>query len=225
MRSDMITATPGTAGAPINEDTEPQQEYANSSSAAPLRLLAGQLQYSLRSIMMKHSPPMPISKTRRKKNMAALQDLGAELVALSDDRLVELELPEFLRDAVLQAQRITGFEARRRQMQYIGKLMRKVDAEPIRARLEAWKSPARGQIAQFKRIESWRARLLREEGALADLLREHPSTDAQHLHALVRDAHREREENRPPRSYRALFQALRNLLAEGSEERGERREE
>jgi ribosome-associated protein len=167
----------------------------------------------------------PISKTRLKKDMAALQDLGAELVALSGEQLAAIDLPDFLRDAVVDARRITGFEARRRQMQYVGKLMRKVDAEPIRARLEAWKSPARSQVAQFKRIESWRERLIFEDGALAELLREHPHADAQHLHALIHDAQREREENRPPKSFRALFQSLRKLLAEGSEEGGERRQE
>jgi ribosome-associated protein len=159
---------------------------------------------------MKHETP--ISKTRLKKDMAALQDLGAELVALSGEQLAAIDLPEFLRDAVMDARRITGFEARRRQMQYVGKLMRKVDAEPIRARLEAWKSPVRAQVEQFKRIESWRERLIFEEGALAELLREYPRADEQHLHALIHDAQRERDENRPPKSYRALFQALRALL-------------
>src|SRR6185436_16804121 len=113
---------------------------------------------------MMQSPPF--SKTRRKKDSHALQDLGAALVALPADRLAEIDLPDFLRDAVMDARRIDGFEARRRQMQYIGKLMRKVDAEPIRARLEAWKSPERAQVAQFKQIEMWRERLLADEVAL-----------------------------------------------------------
>jgi ribosome-associated protein len=97
-------------------------------------------------------------------------------------------------------------------MQYIGKLMRKVDAGPIRARLEAWKSPERAQVAQFKLIEEWRERLLADEVALGDLLREYPQADGRRLEALIRDAQREREQNRPPRSYRELFQALRGLL-------------
>ena len=158
------------------------------------------------------SDDAPISKTRRKKESHALQDLGADLVALPGERLAALELPDFLRDAVMDARRISGFEARRRQMQYIGKLMRKVDAEPIRARLEAWKSPERTQVAQFKRIELWRERLLAEKGALAELVREYPEADAPRFEALVRDTVRERVENRPPRCYRELFQALRALL-------------
>ena len=159
--------------------------------------------------MSESSPP---SKTRRKKESQALQDLGAELVSLNEERLAAVDLPDFLRDAVADARRITGFEARRRQMQYIGKLMRKVDAEPIRARLEAWKSPERAQVALFKRIEAWRDRLICEEHGLAELLRECPSADERTLADLIRESRREREENRPPRSYRLLFQALRALL-------------
>ena len=161
----------------------------------------------------------PISKTRRKKESHALQDLGAELVALSGERLAAIELPDFLRDAVEDARRISGFEARRRQMQYVGKLMRKVDAEPIRARLEAWKSPERAQIAQFKRIEMWRERLLDEENALAELVREYPGADLRQFEDLVRDALQEREQNRPPKSYRELFQALRALVEDMNRDR------
>ena len=157
-----------------------------------------------------------ISKTRRKQESHALQELGAELVGLSSEHLAALELPDFLRDAVMDARRISGFEARRRQMQYIGKLMRKVDAEPIRARLEEWKSPERSQVAQFKRIEWWRERLLADDNALGELLREYPHADLPRLEALVRNTLREREQNRPPKSYRELFQALRALV-EGRE--------
>jgi ribosome-associated protein len=154
----------------------------------------------------------PISKTQRKKNMLALQELGVALVALSDDQLAEVELPEALRDAVLEARRITDFEGRRRQMQYIGKLMRKIDAAPIRARLDAWTAQSRMHTAQFKRIEAWRERLLSEESALAELGREHPHADAKELRKLIDGARRERIENGPPRNYRALFQALRSLI-------------
>ena len=154
----------------------------------------------------------PVSKTRRKQEMTALQELGAELVALSDEQLAGIELPEILRDAVLEAQRITDFEGRRRQMQYVGKVMRKVDAAPIRAWLDAWKSRSRSQTAQFQRAEAWRERLLSDEGALAELLREHPAADARELRKLIQGAHRERQLNQPPRTFRALFQALRAIL-------------
>lgn len=154
----------------------------------------------------------PISKTQRKREMLELQELGVELIALSVDQLAVIELPEILRDAVLEARRITDFEGRRRQTQYVGKLMRKVDAAPIRARLNAWKTQTRTHTAQFKRLEAWRERLLDEEGALAELLREYPQADEHELHRLIRDARRERVQNHPPKSYRALFQALRALI-------------
>ena len=157
------------------------------------------------------------SKTQRKREMTALQDLGAELATLTEERLAAVELPDFLREALTEARRITGFEARRRQMQYVGKLMRQVDAAPIRAQLEAWKSPQRALVAQFKRAEAWRERLMREDGAMDDLLREHPAGDAQRLRLLVHEARGEQDEGRSPRRYRELFRALAALLEQGGD--------
>ncbi len=154
----------------------------------------------------------PVSKTRRKKQVAALQDLGAGLVALSEDQLARIELPERLRDAVMQARRITAFEAKRRQFQYIGKLMRGVEAEPIRAALDAALARSRGEAAAHKRVEAWREQLLADPGAVGELLAEYPGADGRQLRALVRTALRERTECRPPRAYRALYQELRALI-------------
>ena len=154
----------------------------------------------------------PASKTRRKQEMAALQDIGEELVELTGERLDALDLPEILRDAVVEARRISGHEARRRQLQYIGKLMRGVDPEPIRARLAEWKAPERAQVAQFKLAEAWRDRLLHDPAALADFLQRHPSADSASLRGLIEATGRERAENRAPRSYRRLFQFLRTIL-------------
>jgi len=156
----------------------------------------------------------PPSKTQRKKAVAALQDLGAELVNLNSDQLATLVLPENLRDAVAAAQHITKFEARRRQLQYIGKLMRAVDPEPIREQLEAWKAESQRHVARLRNAERWRERLLLEESALQELVGAYPSADTNQLRMLIRNALRERTENRPPRSYRALFQMLRELLGE-----------
>lgn len=164
------------------------------------------------------SDEAPISKTQRKKRVAALQDLGAELVALNDERLATIELPERLRDAVMQARRITPFEARRRQMQYIGKLMRSVDPEPIRVALDVWQAQSRRGTAVFRRVEAWRERLLADPGALAALLAEHPGADAQQLRVLIRNVRSERAAHAPPRSYRALFQLLRQTLEPKGEE-------
>ncbi|HET6492793.1 MAG TPA: ribosome biogenesis factor YjgA [Burkholderiales bacterium] len=158
------------------------------------------------------------SKTQQKKHMLALQDLGAELVALNEEQLASMTLPDSLREAVAAAKRITRFEARRRQLQYIGKLMRTIDAEPIRARLEAWKSSSREHSAQLHRIERWRERLLAEEGALAEFIGNHSHADAQQLRALLRNTQRERTANKPPRSYRALFQFIRATFEQNAED-------
>jgi ribosome-associated protein len=148
------------------------------------------------------------SKTQRKKQMHDLQALGAELVELNERELASIELPERLLDAVNDARHMTKFEARRRQLQYIGKLMRDVDPEPIRKRLASWKSVSRAHTARFQRLEQWRTQLLEDESALAELLRQHPGIDATRLKALVREARRERETAQPPKSYRAIFQLL-----------------
>ena len=154
----------------------------------------------------------PISKTQRKQAVHMLQALGEELVELNVDSLAAIELPERLRDAVMEARRITKFEAKRRQLQYIGKLMRGVEAEPIRAALDAAGARSRAEAAAHKRIEAWRERLLAGPGAVAELLAEYPHADTRRLRALVRDVLREREAGRPPRSFRELYQALRALI-------------
>lgn len=153
------------------------------------------------------------SKTQRKKDMHELQALGAALVELSDERLASVELPERLLDAVIQARDITAFGARRRQLQYIGKLMRAVDPEPIRAKLAVWQNTSRSQTARLHSIENWRVRLLGETDALAEFCREYPHADAAQLGALAAAALREREAGRAPKSFRALFRALDEVIA------------
>ena len=155
------------------------------------------------------------SKTQLKKQMHDLQALGAELVELNDEQLASVELPERLRDAVEDARRMTKFEARRRQLQYIGKIMRDVDPEPIRSRLDAWKSVSRAQTARLHLLERWRTRLIEDETAITELMREYPRADAARLRLLVRHIHRERETGQPPKSYRALFQLLNETIAPG----------
>ena len=153
------------------------------------------------------------SKTRRKKDMQALQDLGAELVELNQDQLASIQLPDSLLDAVQEARRLTRHEARRRQMQYIGRLMRDVDAAPIRERLDAWKGQGREHTAQLHALERWRDELLAGDPALARFLNEFPGADSQKLRALIRNARREQKESLPPKSYRELFRVLREIVA------------
>ena len=157
-----------------------------------------------------------ISKTRRKQAMHALQDLGEALVALGDKRLAALDLPDPLREAVQEAKRLKGFEARRRQLQYIGRLMREVDPVPIQARISAWEGNSRLHAAWLHDLEHWRERLLSDVEALAELARTSPGADLQHLRNLVRNAQAESAAGKPPRSYRALFQALKSLMPEPS---------
>ena len=152
------------------------------------------------------------SKTQRKKAVHELQALGEELVELSEERLASLNLPERLREAVMEARRITAHEARRRQLQYIGKIMRTVDPEPLRAALDGWRGQAARLTAGHKRAEAWRERLLADDAALDELAAEYPAADVAHLSSLVSSALRERSAAQPPRSYRALFQALRALI-------------
>ena len=153
------------------------------------------------------------SKTQRKQEVHELQALGEALVALNEEQLARIELPERLRDAVTEARRITAFEAKRRQLQYIGKLMRSVEAGPIRAALDAALARSHSEAATHKRTEAWRERLLSGPEAVGELLAEHPGADGRRLRALVRAALRERAEGRPPRAFRELYQALRALMA------------
>ena len=152
------------------------------------------------------------SKSRRKADAHALQALGADLVALNKQQLAQIDLPEALRDALEDAQRITAHGGRRRQLQYIGKLMRNVDAAPIQAKLDAWRSVSVEATAQLHLIERWRDRLLDDPTALEALAQEFPQTDLQPLRTLIRNVRREREHNQPPKSYRALFQRLRDII-------------
>jgi len=154
----------------------------------------------------------PPSKSQRKRQMHDLQNLGVQLAALNPQQLATLDLPENLRAAIDDARHINAFEGRRRQMQYIGKLMRKVDPEPIRRRVEELSAPAQASVARLHHIEHWRNRLLNEEGALAELLHNHPRANVQRLRELITATAREREQGRPPRSFRLLFKMLSEIM-------------
>ncbi|MEI7613524.1 MAG: ribosome biogenesis factor YjgA [Betaproteobacteria bacterium] len=162
---------------------------------------------------------LPLSKTKRKQAMDELQDLGEELVTLSTDRIKKITIPENLRDAVREAQRMTRHdEARRRQMQYIGKLMRSVEVEPIRTALALVRGESASETAKLHRLEQLRTNLLADEKVLHDVATRYPSIDLQHLRSLRRAAIKEHEQNKPPRSYRAIFQLLKDLENESPEE-------
>ncbi|HMV17329.1 MAG TPA: ribosome biogenesis factor YjgA [Rhodocyclaceae bacterium] len=151
------------------------------------------------------------SKSQLKRDSQALQELGQELAALGKERLAKVPLDEDLRDAVRDYQRFPSHEAKRRQLQYIGKLMRHVDPAPIRAALDAFKGVSAEENARMHRLEALRTRLLDDEKTLHDIATAHPGADLQHLRVLRRNALKERELGKPPRAFRELFRVLREL--------------
>lgn len=160
------------------------------------------------------SEPVPLSKTRKKQAMQDLQELGEELVRLPESRLAKLSLPEGLRAAVMDCRRMTKHEALRRQLQYIGRLMRSVDPAPIQAQINQWRGQSSQATALMHKIERWRDRLIAEEDTLTEFLRDVPGVDATEARQLIRNARREAAENRPPKSSRALFRLIRDALGE-----------
>jgi ribosome-associated protein len=154
----------------------------------------------------------PISKTLRKKNMHALQRLGEQLVALNPAQLEQLDLAEKLRDAVIEARKLKKNEARRRQMQYIGRLMREIEAAPIRQKLDSLLGPQKQHQAWLNLIERWRERLLQDDAGLGEFADFYPQADLQLLRILVGNAQREAPLSQPPKNYRELFRELCKLI-------------
>jgi ribosome-associated protein len=149
------------------------------------------------------------SKTKRKKDMLALQDLGKALVELAPAHFESFTLPDPLKAAVTEARRLKTHEAKRRQLQYIGRLMRDVDPEPIRAQLDSLEGSSAQATAAHKRLEAWRERLLADDTALTDFATQHPGADLQSLRTLIRNARKEQKQAKPPRAYRELFRAIK----------------
>jgi ribosome-associated protein len=154
------------------------------------------------------------SKSQLKREMLALQSLGEQLVELPPTQISKIEMPEDLREAVLFAQTLKRSEARRRQLQYIGTLMREGDPEPIRKALDEIARGRSLEASQVRQIEQWRTSLLEgKEGLLDDILARFPEADRRQLRQLVVNARKEQEGNKPPKTFRALFRYLRELTA------------
>lgn len=155
------------------------------------------------------------SKSELKRQVRQLQDLGDELVALPPVELDALDLPDDLRDAVIEGRRITAHGARVRQRLYIGKLLRRIDVEPIQSALARRADIDRQRVRREHVIEQWRGRLLADEAAAwTELGGRVPPGELQQLRSLVRQARAERDAARPPAAARQLFRRLRELLAE-----------
>ena len=175
------------------------------------------------------------SRTDLKRESDELQDLGKELLTLRADLFNGLALPDKLAEAIHEAKRITNFEGKRRQMQYVGKLMRKLEPALVDAARQALEVQRTGSAADKLALhlaEQWRDRLIADDGALDAWMAEHPGTDTQQLRALVRQARKDaqpagKEANvqasqglapRKGRAYRELFQLVREHLGGGADE-------
>jgi ribosome-associated protein len=163
------------------------------------------------------SPPLPDpgeppSKSELKRQAHRLQDLGEALLALPDDRLAGLPMSETLLDAVREARRITSHEGRRRQLQYVGKLMRTADTEPLREAVAALQLGSAQNTLALHRAERWREALVADDEAATRWMAEHPHTDSQRLRTLVRNARKDAAlppEQRHGRAWRELFQFIK----------------
>ena len=171
------------------------------------------------------------SRTERKTASGALQKLGEDLLTLREDLFVALPLPETLQDAILLAKRITNFEGKRRQKQYIGKLMHRLDADAldaVAAALRLQHSQSAQDTLVLHRTERWRDGLIADDGQLGPWLQQFPATDAQQLRALIRQARKEatvvRDAGaegpggglRQGRAYRQIFTLVRAQLISSS---------
>lgn len=155
----------------------------------------------------------PKSKSQMKREQTALQELGEKLVELAPDQLQKIGMPEDLREALLFAKKLKRGEALRRQLQYIGALMRESDPEPIRTALETIARGRRQDAAQFHELEQWRDELIKgNDGLLEEIVGRFPDADRQRLRMLASNARKEADANKPAKSSRALFRLLQTLV-------------
>lgn len=154
------------------------------------------------------------SKSQLKREMLELQALGEQLVWLGPEQLKRIEMPEDLREAVLLAKGLKRGEALRRQLQYIGALMRGADSEPIRKAVDDLLGSQRAEARMFHAMEEWRDRLLQgDESSLEAFVERYPHADRQRLRQLILNARKEIQANKPPRTSRALFRTIREWAA------------
>lgn len=152
------------------------------------------------------------SKTQIKREMEALQALGELLLDVPPGVYKKMPIPEELDDALQTIKKIKSHSARRRQLQYIGKVMRQIDAAPIQAAVDEWRNGHKKLAREFHKLEQLRDDLLdNKNGVLQTVINDHPECDIQHLRQLIRMAQQERKQEKPPKNYRKLFQLLKSL--------------
>lgn len=152
------------------------------------------------------------SKSQKKRDSTAAQDLGAKVAELSRDKIESLDLPEKLQDALIETARITAHEGKRRHLQLIGKLMRGIDLLPIRAALEKFAGTSKQEIADMHLAERWRERLLKDTEAFALFANDYRQTDLQQLRTMIRNTQKEQAQNKPPRDFRKIYQVVRDAI-------------
>lgn len=156
------------------------------------------------------------SKTQLKQKSHDLQSLGVQVAALSDERLAKLDMPEALRDAIEDFRKTKSHEGRRRQMQYVGKLMRSADEDVLREAVAEAELGSAKDTLLLHQAEDWRDQLIADDDAMTRWLQQYPDTDTQQLRSLVRAARRDAalpsEQKRQSRNYRDLFQFIKPLI-------------
>lgn len=162
------------------------------------------------------------SKSQVKREMLALQELGEKLCNLPVDRIIKLEIPSELKDAVLDLKKMTSKEAKRRHMQYIGALMRGADPEPIKDAIEDAEAGSYRSAKLFKKAENWRDRLCEgDEGLEEEIICGHPGMDITRFRQHVRNARKEKETLSGNKAARALFRLIRDMLEQGNPKAGD----
>ena len=200
----------------IDKDGAPQPELARYREAIPV-----DEDRENREITGADQGPVRVTRGEKKRRAEQLERLGESLVKLPPGKLVRVPMPDDLRAAVVEAQRIKAHGGYRRQIQFIGKIMRTVDARPIAAALEAQKGEDAPSALQFVQAERWRDRLIAEgDAALFELVQQHPHADRTLLRQLARRALEEQEarahgKDVPRHASRGLFRTLRALFGGG----------
>jgi ribosome-associated protein len=154
------------------------------------------------------------SKSELKRQMTERQKLAEVLAALSSDALKTIPLDESIKNAVAETNRIKSFEAIRRHKQYLGKLMRALDDEELDAiqkRLDAIQGVSKAEMAKLHFLESYRDRLIANDEAFTKMIEQYPDMDIQNMRTLIRNARKEKEQNKPPKAYREIFRVLKEM--------------
>lgn len=155
---------------------------------------------------------LPPSKSQLKRDAQALIKLGEQLISLDEKQLRQLSLPDNIRDATIAARKIRQHGARKRQLLFLGKLLRKTNSSEIAQQLATLNTQTKQQARAFHQLEQWRDKLLADDQALTALLNEYPAIDGQHIRQLIRTARKEQQQNKPPSTARTLFRYLRSMM-------------